>query len=253
MASRLALGPFAARGQGRGLSSPCDSCLGPGSHSPLALAGEIDATGWSRGHLSGLACSLRRPARQSGGSLAPRAHRSAPRAASAFLSQFPLKLCERLLSLPWCLFSAHAESEVRGRGRGRPGELCPWGSPRALSSAGRGSYSRAPEGPAPRQPRVCIPSAGSISPTLQVADRAPGPSLRSMPPAPPSARPGVEGQLSAASLSRSSCRLGLLIPPPQRLRLTSLGGLKASWSFWLIPRAPSPSAPILELGTCTRD
>lgn len=94
-----------------------------------------------------------------------------PRAALAFLSQFPPNLGELLLSPRGCLFLAQAGSGVRGRGRGRPGEPCLCGVTARTAGAGGASCSQAPWNPAQRQPRPHILSARSISRTLQVMSR----------------------------------------------------------------------------------
>lgn len=101
----------------------------------------------------------------------PRVSRRPPRAALAFLSQFPPNLGERLLSPRGCLFLAQAGSSVRGRGRGRPGEPCLCGVTARTAGAGGASCSQAPWNPAQRQPRPHILPARSISRTLQVMSR----------------------------------------------------------------------------------
>lgn len=135
--------------------------------------------------------------------------------------------------------------------RGQPRRAVPPATGRTLQLQ-RGPALPEPPG-APRQGRSARQPvrAFDLPDATGGPGRAPGPSIPPRPPTPSSAR--AEGQLPEANRTRRPSRLwppNLTAPEPS----SNLPGWVQSFPVLLVhPRAPSPSAPILELRTCARD
>lgn len=132
-------------------------------------------------------------------------------------------------------FSPTQKVEREDDGGGLPGELCREGHRAHRPAPARASFPPRPGRLAPGQPLPCILAAGSASPTLQVAGRAPGAFFGAPRP--------VEGQLSAAGLARRpSCPR-----PPNPVATAPSSNLphRAESLVVLLAhlRAPSPSFP----------
>lgn len=163
---------------------------------------------------------------------------------------FHKAFCELLLPLPGGLFLAAAENAVRGRGSaGAAPASCASGN--CAHSPARASFTRAPRGPAPGPQRPA--SCSRVQSPRRYRWRAGHRALLSRAGLRPLPWRGWRGSCLQQAEPGAFPAYGLLISPPQSLPPTSLGGFKGSRSFWFIPRASSPSAPILELRTCARD
>lgn len=124
--------------------------------------------------------------------------------------------------------------------RGQTRRAVPRISARALQRQ-PGQFYPSSRGPAPR---AATPASSSwVQSHRRYRWRVGHPASLSRPGLRPLPRRGWRGSCLLQAEPGALPAYGLLISPPQSLPPTSLGGFKASRSFWFIPRAPSPSVP----------
>lgn len=239
-ASGPVVGPLQPGGQGPGRPSADDSCRGPGSHSHSALGKETESSPLEQGPLGGAARGLHRP------TLQKRAQCPAPtaasRASSASLAQFPQSLLWASVIASRRRFLAPAENAVRGRGSARAAPVsCASGNPAHSSAPARARFTRAPGGPAPEPQRSA--SCSRVRSPRRYRWPAGHPALLSRPGLRPLPPRGRRGSCLKRTEPGALPAYGLLISPPQSLPPTSLGGFKASRSFWFILVLPPPVPP----------